>query len=87
MMPWHYDMFGPQVEFLALCLWDSFLSRCCPQGGLPISHHNEIRDLTATLFLTEVCYQVQLSLSFNLSVALKLFFFINCYVTLRMEPG
>ena len=29
----------------------------CPKGGLPSLHHNEIRDLTATL-LTEVCSQV-----------------------------
>ena len=30
----------------------------CPKGGLRTSHHNEIRDLTATL-LNEVCCQVQ----------------------------
>jgi len=49
------------------CLQDSFLSRCFSQGGLPTLRHNEIRDvdLTATLFLIEVCYQVQVEPEFQ----------------------
>jgi len=45
----------------ALCACGSSFSvehvLSCPKGGLPSLHHNEISDLTATLF-TEVCHQV-----------------------------
>ena len=67
MMQLCYVMAGPCVERRlartpAHCSCETIFSEdhalSCPKGGLPSLHHNEIRDLTASL-LTDMCHQVQ----------------------------
>ena len=53
-------MVGPLLKPLLIVCGASFTVQhalSCPRGGFPSIHHNEIRDLTATL-LTEVCNNV-----------------------------
>jgi len=60
---WHYENYSwpPSLTPLNCACGTHFLvdlALSCPKSDLPTLHHNEIRDLNATL-LTEVCHQVK----------------------------